>query len=144
VDKPFHGAKAALFVGDRLLTLLRDNKPEILFPNCWDFPGGGREGDETGFQTLARETREEVGLDAYAAERLWARHLPAMHQPDEFIWFYVLRLPEGAEAGVVFGDEGQCWTLMTPVAFLALSNAVPSLATSLRLWMDETGGLPRT
>ena len=142
MDEPFHGAKALLFIGDRLLTLLRDDDPAIQFPNHWDFPGGGREPGETGFQTLAREMHEEVGLDAHAAERLWARRLPAMHQPDAFVWFYVLRLPEGAEADVVFGDEGQGWTLMTPEAFLSLPNAVPSLVARLRLWLDETGGLP--
>lgn len=30
-------------------------------PGCWDFPGGGQEGDETAEQTAIRETREEIG-----------------------------------------------------------------------------------
>jgi len=28
---------------------------------CWDFPGGGQEGEETAEQTAIRETREEIG-----------------------------------------------------------------------------------
>ncbi len=31
-------------------------------PDCWDFPGGGQEGDETAEQTAIRETREEIGF----------------------------------------------------------------------------------
>lgn len=38
------------------------------FPGCWDFPGGGREGDETDAQTALRELREETGLDADAGK----------------------------------------------------------------------------
>jgi 8-oxo-dGTP pyrophosphatase MutT (NUDIX family) len=30
-------------------------------PACWDFPGGGQEGEETAEQTAIRETREEIG-----------------------------------------------------------------------------------
>ena len=47
MNMPFRGAKLALFVGDDLAVILRDDIPHIPFPNCWDFPGGGREGDET-------------------------------------------------------------------------------------------------
>lgn len=137
----FHGAKAAVFIGERLLTLLRDDRPDIPFPAHWDFPGGGREGDETGFETLAREMREEVGLDAHAAERVWERLMPAGSVPNALIWFYVLRLPEDAVADIVFGDEGQGWALLDPAGFMALPNAVPSLVARLRLWMAETGGL---
>ncbi len=130
----FHGAKAAVFVGDQLLVLLRDDRPDILFPAHWDFPGGGREGDETPFETLAREVNEEVGLDLPQAAVIWSVNLDAAHQPGERIWFSVARLPASAVADIVFGDEGLCWALMTPRQFLSLRNAVPSLADRLCLW----------
>ncbi|SMY09023.1 NUDIX domain-containing protein [Flavimaricola marinus] len=142
MPEPFHGAKAAVFIGDKVLTLLRDDRHDIPFPAHWDFPGGGREGAETGFETLAREMREEVGLDAYRAERLWQIRLPAMHRAHEMIWFYVLRLPESAVTDIVFGDEGQGWALLDPEGFLALPNAVPSLVIRLRMWIEHNGGLP--
>ena len=43
----FIGAKLALFIGADLLTILRDDRPDIPFPGHWDFPGGGREGGES-------------------------------------------------------------------------------------------------
>ena len=46
----------------RLLIYLRDNKPEIPFPNYWDFFGGHLEQDENPEQALAREVKEELGV----------------------------------------------------------------------------------
>ena len=59
----FAGAKLMLFLGEELLVIRRDEKPEIPWPGYLDFPGGGREGEETPEQCALRETFEEVGLD---------------------------------------------------------------------------------
>ena len=49
--------------GGRLLIYLRDDKPDIPFPNHWDFFGGHLEAGETAEQALVREVKEELGLD---------------------------------------------------------------------------------
>ena len=76
----FTGCKIALFCGDSLLTILRDDKASIPWPNMWELPGGGREGDESPFECVAREVYEEnwdlFGLCAscclyYASFCLW-------------------------------------------------------------------------
>lgn len=129
----FHGAKAAVFIGDRLLVILRDDRADILFPAHWDFPGGGREGGETPFETLAREVTEEVGLTLSQTAVVWQRDFDAAHHLGHRVWLFVVQLPASAMADIVFGDEGRCWALMTPDQFFALRNAVPSLPGRLRI-----------
>jgi 8-oxo-dGTP diphosphatase len=47
----------------RLLVYLRDDKPDIPFPNHWDFFGGHVEEGETPETSLVREVKEELGID---------------------------------------------------------------------------------
>ncbi|MFB7176795.1 NUDIX domain-containing protein [Streptomyces sp. NPDC056257] len=59
-----HGT-AALLVNPRgqyLLHLRDANKPHICDPGTWSIPGGGREGNETSREAIARELKEETGL----------------------------------------------------------------------------------
>lgn len=47
----------------QLLIYLRDDKPEISFPNHWDMFGGHVEVGETPEQALVRELKEELNID---------------------------------------------------------------------------------
>ncbi len=47
---------------DELLMLLRDDIPNIPFPDMWDLPGGEVEPGEVPEETVKREMMEEMGL----------------------------------------------------------------------------------
>lgn len=130
------GAKGAVFLGPYLLLTLRDDRADIPCPNMWDMPGGGCEAGETPWQTLLRETREEVDLDLTGHAPLWERRFPSAHQAGAFTMFYVLRLPMARIAAIRMGDEGQGWRLVTPAAYRGLPAAVPYLRERFFLWAD--------
>ncbi len=57
-------ATAILFdSNNKLLIYLRDDKPEIPFPNHWDLFGGQVEEGETPEEALIRELKEELNVD---------------------------------------------------------------------------------
>ncbi|WP_106746794.1 NUDIX hydrolase [Yoonia maritima] len=136
------GAKVALFLGDKLISILRDDFDHIPYPNLWDLPGGGREGDETPFETVTRELNEELGLSLPPAAVLWQSNFAANYKPDAWVGFFVAQLPADTVTQVKFGDEGQRWDLFDLLSFIALPNRVPSFGARLALWEKETGGLP--
>jgi 8-oxo-dGTP diphosphatase len=48
---------------EQILLFLRDNKPDLPYPNMWDVPGGHVEAYESPERCIIREMKEEMGLD---------------------------------------------------------------------------------
>lgn len=132
---PFSGAKIALLCDGDVLIYLRDDKPTIPWPGLWDLPGGGREGDETPEQCALRETCEEFGLTLDPAWIVSRRVYPGQGMNGLDTWFLVAEVPSGTFDNVVFGDEGQRWTVSTITAFLAMDDAISRLQDRLRDWL---------
>ncbi len=55
-----------LRTGSRILLYLRDDKPDISYPNHWALLGGQIEAGETPERALEREIQEEIGCQAHA------------------------------------------------------------------------------
>lgn len=127
-DDTFHGAKLILFVGSRLLVLRRDDIPDIPFPNCLDFPGGGREDDEPPLTCALRETHEEVGLTIRPDQVVWrTRYSGALGVS----WFFAGCVPASVERDIRLGDEGQSWLLISPGSYLTHPQAISHFAKIL-------------
>lgn len=127
----FDGAKVAIIRGNDVLTILRDDRPDIPWPNCWDFPGGGREGDETPFETAARELREEVGL--ILPEHRIFYHNQQVTDDGRTVHFFAALWGDLTDADIRLGNEGQEARFMPVFDFMDLTDVIPSLQVRLRI-----------
>ena len=83
---------------------MRDDKPEISFPNHWDLFGGHVEADETPEQALVRELKEELNIDVREFEFYKAFESLNEENPNtKFV--FVVRIKEAAEELTLY--EGQ-------------------------------------
>ncbi len=128
MTEAFIGAKLAILVGDKIVTILRDDFPTIPYPDHWDLPGGGREGNETPQECVLRETFEELGLQFAHDYLLWAYNPPES-------WFFVTEKPNIDLESIRFGDEGQCWRLADISWFLESARTVPNQPDRLRKYL---------
>ena len=120
----FNGAKLLLTHGDRLLTCLRDDRPDIPFPAHWDLPGGGREGQETPVQCALRELDEEFGLHL-SPQALTGRAFPSHSAPGLMSWLFAGQISAAQIAAIRFGAEGQGWCMMPVADYLTHPRAIP-------------------
>ncbi len=132
----FDGAKIALLQDGRVLTLLRDDRPDIPFPAHWDLPGGGREGAEGPLACALRELDEEMGLRLAPRRVLWGR---AFRRDDGRIThFFAGAITRTEIAAIRFGGEGQGWSMMPVAHFLRHPRAVPHLRRRLGRYPGAT------
>ena len=134
----FTGCKIALICGDKILTILRDDKETIPWPNMWELPGGGREGNESPFECVAREVHEELSIQLSKEEVIWSWIYPSMLDENKKSVFLVGQLTQEQFDSIVFGDEGQAYKLMSIEEFLNSKQAVPQLQGRLRDYLEES------
>ena len=98
-------ATALLFDrNNKLLIYLRDDKPEISFPNHWDLFGGHVEANETPEQALVRELKEELNINVVNFEFYNAFESFTEAKPNtKFV--FVVHIKEAAEELTLY--EGQ-------------------------------------
>ena len=134
----FTGCKIALICDGQILTILRDDKETIPYPNMWDLPGGGREGNETPFECVAREVYEELSIQLSKADVIWFQIYPSMLDGNKKSVFLVGRLTQEQFESIIFGDEGQGYKLVSFEEFLTSDRVVPQLQERVRDYMEES------
>lgn len=138
--KMFDGAKLALISRGSVLTLLRDDKSDIPFPAMWDFPGGGREQNETPEQCILRELMEEFGLTLSVDDLIYNTCREGVLQGQAPIWFFGAQINEFNPATVQFGNEGQGWQMMPIDEYMAHVHAIRHLQEQLRGFLSFLDG----
>ncbi|MFQ6546700.1 NUDIX domain-containing protein [Aestuariibius sp. 2305UL40-4] len=133
----FHGAKVAVFVGAHLVVMLRDDRDDIPFPAMWDFPGGGREGDETPEETAIRETREETALVLEPQDLVGKADYRT--SKGNRLFFFAAHLEPDRAAGMRLGDEGQRLELMSVEDYLDHPEAIGFMKRELRRYLRAVG-----
>ena len=133
----FHGVKIALLLNDKLVMILRDNNPNLRFANMWDFPGGGREGNETPEECARRELKEELSLDLPKSLIIFKKELETMHDPNLKACFLVARITQKEIGKIKFGKEGQKWMLMPVKDFFERTDVVPKLKDRFRSFLES-------
>lgn len=133
----FEGAKLAILKGDQLVSILRDDKADIPFPNMWDFPGGGREKGESPETCALRELREELGLRLDEAALIYRRRYASGRQGEVVTWFFVAEVPDLDINRLRLGEEGQAWRMWDVSRYLRMANAVPIMKTRLAEYLEQ-------
>ena len=134
----FTGCKIALICDGRILTILRDDKPTIPWPNLWELPGGGREGDESPFECAMREVYEELSIQLLKDDIVWSWIYPSMLDENKNSVFLVGKLTQEQFDSIVFGDEGQGYKLVRLEEFLASDRVVPQLQERVRDYVEKS------
>ena len=121
----FTGAKGAIYARGCVVTILRDDLPDLPWPGFWDLPGGGRDGCESAWQCFARETFEETGLTLHRRDLRWRRSFAKSR--NRRLVFFGLVMPHLRGRDLRLGDEGQRLCLMPVDRFRRNSRAIPFL-----------------
>lgn len=131
----FNGAKGLVFLGDKILVYRRDTKTKKS-PGYIDMIGGGREGDESPFETFKREVKEEVGLDIQANDIQFSYPFQSYDDPTKISFFFVTKHLKYQESDVKFGNEGTEWLTMTPEEFINRPDGIERQQKRVKDYLD--------
>lgn len=120
----FYGANVAIIHNSKVLIVHRDDKPYIPYPNLWEFPGGGRENNESEEVCACREAWEEFAIKLNPEDLIWKKQ----YQADKGkTYFFVANITDKQVADITFGGEGQAWKFAGFEEILASKNFVDRL-----------------
>ncbi|QQR51941.1 NUDIX domain-containing protein [bacterium] len=134
-DHSFSGAKGLVMIGDKTIVYRRSADAPVA-QNLLDLPGGGRNDDESPFETYAREVKEEFGLTIKPEDIVYSRRYQGQQNPSFFGYHIVAQLPASAAERIKFGNEGVSYELMTVSQYLARTDAWTDYQIRTRKYID--------
>ena len=126
-DLSFQGVKVALINNGKVLTVLRDNISNIPYPNMWDLAGGGRENEESPYETMRREVLEELNIDIPESNVVWVKHYESVTKPGKKSVFMVANISDHQIESIKFGEEGQGYKMVSFQEFLDNKDVIEQL-----------------
>ncbi len=94
---------AGLIIGDDGRVLITQRRADQALPLQWEFPGGKVEAGESPVAALARELREEIGVEV-AVGRIWEVLFHAYPDFDLVMLVYPCRITDGEPHPVEVAD----------------------------------------
>ncbi|MGF3067344.1 NUDIX domain-containing protein [Facklamia sp. P12945] len=123
----FIGVKVALINKGKVLTILRDNLPNIPYPNMWDLAGGGRENEESPYETMRREVKEELAIDISESNIVWTKYHESITNAGEKSVFMVANICDSQIENIKFGEEGQKYEMLAFEDFIDNEDVIEQL-----------------
>ncbi|AWF81043.1 DNA mismatch repair protein MutT [Microbulbifer sp. A4B17] len=136
MEEDFSGSKVAYIIEDKLLVYKRDDFPSIPFPGLWDFPGGGREGNESPEECALRELDEEFSLRIPSTRFIYKKKVESQFGNGYSFFFVIQGTPNEVES-IKFGNEGQYWKLMPIGEYIVHPKAIPALVSRLQGYLNS-------
>lgn len=133
----FNGCKLAYLFNEQLLVYKRDNIPGIPYPGLWDFPGGGRDGDETPETCVLRELQEEFAIKLDESRFIYKKKVKGFSGYGH-AYFFVAYGTQQEVDNIVFGDEGQYWEFMSIADYLSHPDGIVSLKDRLQGFLNNS------
>ena len=131
----FIGIKGMVFIDNKIIVIRRDNNTKI-FPLCIDLPGGGREQEESPFETFKRELKEELNIDISKEDILSAYLYNDETYRDRLAFFVITKNLDIEKEDVILGDEGLEFKFIKPEEFINLNDSVPHLQLEVRKYLS--------
>jgi 8-oxo-dGTP diphosphatase len=131
----FHGAKGLVFIDEKILVYRRDGRTSS-FPFYIDLPGGGREQNESPFETFRREVGEEFGIAIKPEDVIYSKQYMSVIDPNMEAYFLVTKPLNITFQDVIPSYEVPKPILMDIKEYMALADAIPRHVHKVREYLD--------
>jgi len=122
-NRDFHGVKGIVFIGEKMIVYRRDTNTNS-FPLYIDLPGGGKEKNESPFETFKRELEEEFGIEINKEDVKFSKKYMSVMDSTKESYFIVTKPLEIKENDIIFGNEGLEYFLINPKEYLKLADGI--------------------